>query len=59
VGPYKVKVIISANIVELELPRTVNISPVVNISRIKWYVGQVDGQRKEAPLPVIIEGEEE
>ena len=42
-GPYKVKAIISANVVELELPRTVNISPVVNVSRIKWYVGQVDG----------------
>ena len=47
-GPYKVKAIISANVVELELPRTVNISPVVNISRIRWYVEQVDSQRKEA-----------
>ena len=56
---YKVKTIISANIVELKLPRTVNISPVVNVSRIKQYVGQIDGQRKETLLPVIIKGEEE
>ena len=59
VGPYKVKAIISSNIVELELPITVKIDPVVNISRIKWYIDQVDGQRKEAPQPVIIEGEKE
>ena len=59
VGPYKVKAIISVNIVELELPRTVNISPVVNVSRIKQYVGQVDSQRKEALPPVIIKGEKE
>ena len=37
VGPYKVKEIISVNIVELELPTTVNIHPVVNISRLQLY----------------------
>ena len=58
-GPYKVKAVISANVIELEPPRTVNISPVVNISRVKQYVEQVDSQRKEAPQPVIIKGEEE
>jgi len=46
-------------VVELELPSTVRIYPVVNISRIHRYVGQVEGQRKEQPAPVIIEGEEE
>ena len=59
VGPYKIKAIISSNIVELELPVTIKIHPVVNVSRIKWYVDQVDGQRKEAPQPVVVEGEEE
>ena len=59
VGPYKVKKIISANVVELELPSTIRIHPVVNISRICRYIGQVEGQRKEQPAPVIIEGEEE
>ena len=59
VGPYKIKAIISSNIVELELLATVKIHPVVNISRIRWYVDQVKGQRKEVPQPVIVEGEEE
>jgi len=47
VGPYKVKKIISANVVELELPSTIRIYPVVNISRIYRYIEQVKGQRKE------------
>jgi len=59
VGPYKVKKIVSANAVELDLPSTIKIHPVVNVSRIKKYTSQVDGQRKETPKPVIIEGEEE
>jgi len=59
IGPYKVKKIVSANTVELELPSTIRIHPVVNISRIYRYIGQVEGQRKEQPAPVIIEGEEE
>jgi len=59
VGSYKIKKIISSNAVELELPSTVKIHLVVNVSRIRWYVGQVEGQRKKQPAPVIIEGEEE
>jgi len=59
VGPYKVKKIISMNAVELELPNTVKIHPVVNVSRIRKYIGQVEGQKKEQPAPVIIEGEKE
>jgi len=59
VGPYKIKKIISSNVVELELPSTVKIHPVVNVSRIQRYVGQVEGQRKKQPAPVVIEGEEE
>ena len=39
VGPYKVKEIISANAVKLELPSTIRIHPVVNISRIHRYIG--------------------
>ena len=49
VGLYKIKSIILANIVELELPSTIRISPVVNVSRIKQYMDQVDGQRKDTP----------
>jgi len=59
IGPYKIKKIVSSNAVELELPSTIKIHPVVNVSRICRYIGQVEGQRKEQPAPVIIEGEEE
>jgi len=59
VGPYKIKKIISSNMVELELSSTVKIHPVVNVSRIQRYVGQVERQRKEQPAPVVIKGEEE
>jgi len=59
VGPYKIKAVISTNVVELELPTTIKIHPVVNVSQIKWYVNQVNGQRREAPQPVVVKGEEE
>jgi len=59
VGPYKIKKIVSSNAVKLELPSTVRIHLVVNVSRICRYIGQVEGQKKEQPAPVIIEGEEE
>ena len=58
VGPYKIKQIVSLNAVELELSSTVKIHSVVNVSRIQRYVGQVEGQRKEQPAPVVIKGEE-
>jgi len=59
VSPYKIKEIISSNAIKLELPSTVRIHLVVNVSRIRRYVGQVKGQKKKQPAPVIIEGEEE
>jgi len=59
VGPYKVKRIILTNVIKLELPSTIKIHPVVNISRVHMYKGQVEGQKKEQPLPVIIKGKEE
>ena len=59
VGPYQVKGIISTNIIELDLPNTVKIHPVVNVSRVQRYKDQVEGQKKKRPAPVIIEGEEE
>jgi len=58
IGPYKIQKIVSSNMVKLELPSTVKIHLVVNVSRIQCYVGQVEGQRKEQLAPVIIEGEE-
>ena len=59
IGPYKVKKIVLVNAVELELPSTIKIHPVVNVSRIYRYIGKVEGQRKEQPALVIIEEEEE
>ena len=59
VGPYRIKKIVSSNTVELELPSTVKIHPVVNISRIRKYIGQVEGQKREQPALVIIEEEKE
>ena len=59
VGPYTIKKIISSNAVELELPSTIKIHPVVNVSRIRRYVGQVEEQKKEQLALVIIKGEEE
>jgi len=34
VGPYRVKEIISSNVIELELPKSIKIYPVVNVSRV-------------------------
>jgi len=59
VGPYKVKGIVSSNAIELELPKSIRIHPVVNISRVQLYKPQVEGQKKTPPKLVIIEGEEE
>jgi len=58
IGPYKIQKIVLSNVVKLELPSTVKTHPVVNVSRIQCYVGQVEGQRKEQPAPVIIREEE-
>jgi len=59
VDPYKVKGIISSNVIELELPKSIKIHPVVDVSRVQLYKSQVEGQKKISPKPVIIKGEEE
>ena len=59
VGLYKVKGIISSNIIELELPKSVKIHPVVNVSRVHLYKAQMEGQKKILLKLVIIKGEEE
>ena len=59
VGPYKVKGIVSTNAIELELPSSIKIHLVVNISQVQLYRPQMKEQRKTPPKPVIIEGEEE
>ena len=47
VGPYKVKRVVSTNTVELELPKTVKIHPVVNCYRI---AGELDDLRRRIIL---------
>jgi len=59
VGPYKVKGIISSNAIELELPKSIKIHPVFNVSRVQLYKPQVEGQKKIPPKLVIIKREEE
>ena len=59
VGPYKVKGVVSSNATELELPKSIKIHPVVNVSQVHLYKPQMEGQKKTLPKPVIIEGEEE
>ena len=59
VGPYKVKGIVSSNAIKLELPKSIKIHSVVNVSRVRLYKPQVEGQKKIPPKPVIIKGEEE
>jgi len=34
VGPYKIKEIISSNAIGLELPKSIKIHPVVNVSKV-------------------------
>jgi len=53
-----VKRIILTNAIELELPSTIKIHPVVNISRVYMYKDQVKDQRKGWLLLVVIKGEE-
>jgi len=46
-------------VIELELPKSIKIHPVVNISRVQLYRPQVERQKKILPKQVIIEREEE
>jgi len=58
VGSYKVKGITSSNAIELEPPKSIRIHLVVNVSRVRLYKPQVEGQ-KIPPKLVIIKREEE
>ena len=59
VGPYRIKGIVLSNVVELELPSSIRIYPVVNVSQVHLYKPQVEGQKKVLPKPVIIKEKEE
>ena len=55
IGPYAIEEVVSSNAVKLQLPSSVRIHLVVNISWIVWYKEQVKGQKKEGGKPVKVE----
>jgi len=59
VSPYTIKEVISTNAIKLQLPTSIRIHPVVNISWIVQYKEQVGGQKKEEGKPIEIEGVKE
>ena len=52
---YKIKKIILTNTVKLELPLTIKIHLVVNISRVQLYRPQVKGQKVVLLQLVVID----
>jgi len=59
IGPYAIKKVVLTNAVKLQLPSSMRIHLVVNVSQIVRYKEQVKGQKKEEGKPVEIEGIEE
>jgi len=59
IGPYAIEEIVSTNAVKLQLPSSMRIHPVVNVSQIVRYKEQVKGQKKEKGKPIEVEGVEE
>ena len=55
---YKVKRVVLTNAIKLELPNTIKIYPVVNISRVQLYKLQVEGQ-KVVLLQLVVIGRKE
>ena len=59
VGPYVIEEVVLSNTVKLQLPTSMRIYPVVNISQIVRYKEQVKGQKKEEGKLVEVEGVKE
>ena len=57
VRPYKIKKIISENMMELELLASMKIHLVVDVSRIVMYQEQIEKQKKILSSPVEMDGE--
>ena len=55
VGPYAIEEVVSPNAVKLQLPSSMRIHPVVNVSQIVRYKEQIKGQKKEEGKPVEVE----
>ena len=59
VGPYMIEEVVSLNAVKLQLPSSMRIHLVVNVSQIVRYKEQVEGQIKKEEKPVEVEEVEE
>ena len=59
VGLYTIEEVVSLNAVKLQLPSSMRIHLVVNISQIVWYKEQVKRQKKEEGKLIEVEGVEE
>ena len=59
IGPYVIEEVVSTNAVKLQLPISMRIHPVVNVSRIVRYKEQVGGQKRKEGKPIEIKGVEE
>ena len=56
IGPYEVTQV-TPNAVELKLPKTLRIHPVVNVSRVKPYLGPLPGQPVSWPSLIQVSKE--
>jgi len=59
VGPYTIEKMVSTNAVKLQLPTSMRIHLVVNVSWIVHYKEQVEEQKKEEAKPIEVKGVEE
>ena len=59
ISPYIIKKVVSANVIKSQLPTSMRIHSVVNVSRIVQYKKQIRGQKKEEVKSVEVEGVEE
>ena len=59
IEPYAIEEVVSMNAVKLQLPSSMRIHLIVNVSWIVWYKEQVRGQKKKERKPVEVEGVEE
>ena len=56
IGPYEVTQV-TPNAVKLKLPKTLRIHPVVNVSRVKPYLGPLPNQPMSQPSPIQVSEE--
>ena len=56
IGPYEVTQV-TPNAVELKLPKTLRIHPVMNVSHVKQYLGPLPSQPMSWPSPVHVSEE--